>query len=116
MAYMVDNELNTYVRQLQGGRKQRWCVLRASSQSEPACIDIYTHDTKTQFKRSIPLEKNLNPLVVKNSDVGSGKKKSAKHSYFALKVGKSVHHFTTDSWRKLEEWCALIRQAMDSGK
>ncbi|KAL5476033.1 hypothetical protein EMCRGX_G025935 [Ephydatia muelleri] len=99
-----------------GGRKRRWCVLRAFSQSEPACIDIYTDDTRTEFKRSIPLEKNLNPIVVKNSDVSSGKKKSAKHSYFALKVGKTVHHFTTDSWRELEEWCALIRQAMDSGQ
>lgn len=105
-----------YLRHLQGGRKRRWCVLRAFSQSEPACIDIYTDDTRTEFKRSIPLEKNLNPIVVKNSDVSSGKKKSAKHSYFALKVGKTVHHFTTDSWRELEEWCALIRQAMDSGK
>ncbi len=99
---------------LQGGRKRRWCVLRTYSQRE-ASLDIYTDDSKSRFKGTISLDKDLCPiLVVKNYD--SKKKKSPKNVYLLLKIGKRSYQFTTDSFRELKEWCALLRQAIDNGK
>ena len=97
----------------QGGRKRRWCVLRTYSPTE-ASIDIYMDDTKSRFKGTISLDKDLCPmLIVKNYDA---KKKSPKHVYLSLKIGKRTYQFTADSFRELKEWSALLRQAIDNGE
>lgn len=98
---------------LKGGRKRRWCVLRTYSPTE-ASIDIYMDDTKSRFKGTISLDKDLCPmLIVKNYDT---KKKSPKHVYLSLKIGKRTYLFTADSFRELKEWSALFRQAIDNGE
>ena len=99
---------------LQGGRRRRWCVLRTYAQNE-ASIDIYLDESKTRYKGTVSLDKEQAPiLIVKNAD--SKRRKTMKQCYLSLKVGKNSYHFTTDSFRELKEWCALIRQAMDNGK
>lgn len=71
-------------------------------------------DTKSRFKGTISLDKDLCPmLIVKNYDT---KKKSPKHVYLSLKIGKRTYLFTTDSFRELKEWSALLRQAIDNGE
>ncbi len=88
-------------------------MLRTYTQSE-ASLDIYMDETKGRYKGSISLDRESNPiLIVKNAD---SKKKSAKQCYLSLKVAKHTHQFTTESFRELKEWCALLRQAMDNGK
>ena len=99
---------------LQGGRRRRWCVLRTYAQNE-ASIDIYLDESKTRYKGTVSLDKDQAPiLIVKNAD--SKRRKTMKQCYLSLKVGKNSYHFTTESFRELKEWCALIRQAMDNGK
>ena len=99
---------------LQGGRRRRWCVLRTYAQNE-ASIDIYLDESKTRYKGTVSLDKEQAPiLIVKNAD--GKRRKAMKQCYLSLKVGKNSYHFTTDSFRELKEWCALIRQAMDNGK
>lgn len=71
-------------------------------------------DTKTRFKGTISLDKDLCPmLIVKNFD---SKKRTPKNVYLSLKIGKRNYLFTTDSFRELKEWSALLRQAIDNGK
>ena len=71
-------------------------------------------DTKSRFKGTISLDKDLCPmLIVKNYD---SKKKSPKHVYLSLKIGKRTYQFTADSFRELKEWSALLRQAIDNGE
>lgn len=98
----------------QGGRRRRWCVLRTYTQTE-ASIDIYTDETKNKYKGSIALDKVSAPiLVVKNYD--PKKKKAHKNCYLLLKTEvKKNFQFTTDSFRDLKEWTALIRQVIDNG-
>ena len=88
-------------------------MLRTYSQSE-ASIDIYMDDTKSRFKGTISLDKDLCPmLIVKNYD---SKKKTPKNVYLMLKIGKRTYQFTADSFRELKEWSALMRQAIDNGE
>lgn len=89
--------------------------MRTYNQAE-ASIDIYADETKNKYKGSIALDKASSPLlIVKNYD--PKKKKAPKNAYFLLKVdGKRSFQFTTDSFRELKEWTALIRQAIDNGK
>lgn len=71
-------------------------------------------DTKSRFKGTISLDKDLCPmLIVKNYD---SKKKTPKNVYLSLKIGKRTYLFTADSFRELKEWSALLRQAIDNGK
>lgn len=71
-------------------------------------------DTKSRFKGTISLDKDLFPmLIVKNYDT---KKKSPKHVFLSLKIGKRTYLFTADSFRELKEWSALLRQAIDNGE
>lgn len=88
-------------------------MLRTYSPTE-ASIDIYMDDTKSRFKGTISLDKDLCPmLIVKNYD---SKKRSPKNVYLSLKIGKRTYQFTTDSFRELKEWSALLRQAVDNGE
>lgn len=96
----------------QTGRKRRWCVLRTYSQTE-ASIDIYTDETKSRFKGTISLDKDLCPmLLVKNYDK---KKRTPKNVSLVLKIGKRTYQFMADSFREVKEWSALMRQAIDNG-
>lgn len=71
-------------------------------------------DTKSRFKGTISLDKDVCPmLIVKNYE---SKKKSPKNVFLSLKIGKRTYQFTTDSFRELKEWSALLRQAIDNGK
>lgn len=90
-------------------------MLRTYTQTE-ATIDIYADETKSRYKGSITLDRVACPiLIVKNYD--PKKKKAYKNCYLLLKTdGKKDFQFTTDSFRDLKEWTALIRQVIDNGK
>ncbi len=88
-------------------------MLRTYSQTE-ASIDIYTDETKSRFKGTICLDKDLCPIiVVKNYE---GKKKKSKGARLVVKIGKRTYQFMADSFREIKEWSALMRQAIDNGK
>ena len=88
-------------------------MLRTYNQTE-ASIDLYTDETKTRYKGSVTLDRDVSPLlVVKNYDP---KKKTAKNCFLSIKVAKHSYQFAADSFKELREWAALIRQAIDNGK
>jgi hypothetical protein len=92
-----------------GGKKRRWCVLRTYSAIE-ASLDIFVDDTKTRYKGSICLDKEVQPTIaVKSADDGKHTG-SLQNYYIAIKVGKNSYNFTTDTYKELKEWCALLRQ------
>lgn len=79
-----------------------------------ASLDIFVDDTKTRYKGSICLDKEAQPLMlVKMTD--SSHRGHLQSNYIVLKVGKNSYHFTTESYRELKEWCALLRQVIDAG-
>ena len=78
-------------------------------------MDIFVDETKTRYKGTIVLDKEIQPvIVVKTPEVA--KRSSLQNSYIMLKVGKNTYHFSAESYKELKQWSALIRQVIDYGK
>ena len=53
-------------------------------------------------------------MIVKTSDFSQRRK--VNNGYMILKVGSNTYHFTTETFREMTEWCALLRQAISDGE